>query len=334
MKALITAPFTDECKRRLKENGINYIDMDWRKTKRVLDEDELIEIINKEGIDITITELEHITEDVINSTNLKIIAIARSNARINVDLEAATAKGIPVIHAPGRNANAVAELTIALMLAVLRKVVLVDRIYRREKIKFETMEEFLDFYDNLRGHELSGKTVGIIGLGKVGYRVAQLLRPFNVRLLVYDPYVSEEKIRSVNAKRVNLEMLLRESDIITVHAAPTEETLGLIGEDQINLMKPTAIVINTARSLIVDEDALFKALKERRIAGAGLDVFDDEPLEYTNRFFQLDNVVLTPHIGGDTFETIKNHSRMITEDILRILRGERPRYIANPSVLR
>jgi len=334
MKALITAPFTDECKRRLKENGINYIDMDWRKTKRVLDEDELIEIINKEGINITITELEHITEDVINSTNLKIIAIARSNARINVDLEAATAKGIPVIHAPGRNANAVAELTIALMLAVLRKVVLVDRIYRREKIKFETMEEFLDFYDSLRGHELSGKTVGIIGLGKVGYRVAQLLRPFNVRLLVYDPYVSEEKIRSVNAKRVNLEMLLRESDIITVHAAPTEETLGLIGEDQINLMKPTAIVINTARSLIVDEDALFKALKERRIAGAGLDVFDDEPLEYTNRFFQLDNVVLTPHIGGDTFETIKNHSRMITEDILRILRGERPRYIANPSVLR
>jgi len=331
MRALITAPFHKDALEALKKHiDVNY--RNWVKSKKVLTEKELIEIINQENIDILVVEAENVDKDVINNTNLKLIGFCRNDPKRNIDLEAANKKKIPVIYTPGRNANAVAELTIAHILAALRKIVFADRLLKSGHVKIESMEDFINMYEKLRGYELSGKTVGIVGLGRIGYRVAEKLRGFNVRILVYDPYVSDEKIKSVNGKRVDLDTLLRESDIVTIHAAPTLETIELIGKSEIEKMKPTAFLFNLASPVIVDEDALFEALKKRRIAGAGLDVFGDEPVESTNRFLKLDNVVVTPHIGGDTFETIEVQSWMITEDILRFLRGERPKFLLNPQI--
>lgn len=331
MRALITAPFHKDALDVLRKHiDVNY--MNWIESKKVLTEKELIDIINQENIDILIVEAENIDEDIINNTNLKLIGICRNDPKRNIDIDTANKKKIPIIYTPGRNANAVAELTITLILTVLRKVVFADRLLKSGQVKIESIEDFINMYEKLRGHELSGKNVGIIGLGRIGYKVAEKLKGFNVHILVYDPYVTDEKIKGIDGKRVDLDTLLRESDIVTIHAAPTEETIELIGKKEIEKMKPTAFLFNLASPVIVDEDALFEALKNRRIAGAGLDVFGDEPVESTNRFLTLDNVVVTPHIGSDTFETIKVQSWMITEDVLRFLRKECPKFLFNPQI--
>ena len=334
MKAFITAPFSEDSLNFLKNLGVDYVYSPWHKTRKTLNDKEIIEAINDYGAEIFVTELENVTDEVINKTDLKIIGICRNDPKRNVDVEAANKKGIPIIFTPGRNANAVAELTIALMLAVLRKIVYADRLLRSGKIIIDSFEDFSEFYNNLRGQELLGKTVGIIGLGKIGYRVARKLKAFGVRILVYDPYVSDERIKSVGGVRVDLDTLLKRSDIITIHVPPTEETFDLIGEKELEKMKKDAILINTASPVVVDEDALYEALKAGKIAGAGLDVFYDEPVDSSNRFLKLDNVVVTPHIGGGTYETIRLHSWMIVSDIERILRGEKPKFIYNPEVLK
>ena len=332
MRALITALFHKDALDILRKYlDVKYIS--WVESKKVLTEKELINIINQEDIDILIVEIENIDENVINNTNLKLIGICRNDPKRNINLDAANKMKIPVIYTPGRNANAVAELTIAIMLAVLRKIVFADRLLKSGKVKIESIEDFINIYEKLRGYELFGKKVGIIGLGKIGYKVAEKLKSFNVNILVYDPYVTDEKIKSIGGERVDLDTLLQESDIITIHVVPTEETIGLIGKNEINKMKPTAFLINLANPIVIDEDALFNALKEKRIAGAGLDVFEDEPVESTNRFLTLDNVVVTPHIGGNTFETIKVQSLMITEDILRFLKGEKLKFLINPQII-
>ena len=333
LKALITAPFHESSINFLKENGVEVIYSPWNKTKKVLGERELIDVLNKNGCDVLVVELESVSDKVIESTNLKIIGICRNDPSKNIDLDSANRRGIFVLYTPGRNANAVAELTIALILNVLRKIVLGDRLLRSGEIRIDSFEKFVDFYEQLRGCELAGKTVGIIGLGKIGYNVAKKLMCFGATILVYDPYVSDEKIGSVGAKRVSLDYLLENSDIVTIHVPPTEETIDLIGEEELKKMKKSAILINTASPVVVNEDALYKALKEGWIAGAGIDVSMDEPIDSSNRFLQLDNVVLTPHIGGSTYETIKNHSQMIASDIIRIIRGEEPKLLYNREVL-
>ena len=330
-RALITANFSQSALAELRR----YLDVvyrPWGETGAVLSEDELARDLRSLQADILVVELERVSREVIEAVDLKLIGVCRNDPKRSVDLAAATERGVPVIYTPGRNYNAVAELTIAVMLALLRRVVLADRLLRGGKVSISSSEEFTRYYNLYRGYELSGKTVGIIGLGKIGFRVAQLLRGFGVRILAYDPYVSEARAASVGAELVDLETLLRESDIVTIHVPPTEETVGLIGKREIELMKPTAVLLNLANPVVVDEDALYEALKQGRIAGAALDVFSEEPVDSSNRFLQLDNVVVTPHIGGDTYETIERQSWMITGDILRFIRGERPRHLLNPEV--
>ena len=185
------------------------------------------------------------------------------------------------------------------------------------------------------GWELEGKTVGIIGLGGVGFRVAKRLKfGFDAKILIYDPYVDEKKIKEVDGKRVDLETLLKESDLVSLHAKVTGENVGMIGEKEIKLMKPTAYFFNTARAALVDEDALFEALKEKRIAGAGLDVFGSEPVDSDNRFLVLDNVTVTPHVGGSTFDAEIRQSLMIAEDIEKYLNKKKPKFLKNPEILK
>jgi len=189
-------------------------------------------------------------------------------------------------------------------------------------------------YFNLRGTELWRKTVGIVGFGAIGRQVAKRVRAFDASVLVYDPYVSRDKMEEFGAKPVELDQLMAQSDLVTLHCVTNPETAGLINAQRIALMKPTAYLINTASTYVIDMNAIVQALKERRIAGAGFDVYETWPVRPDSPLLKLDNVVLTPHIGGATAETIMRHSQMIVEDIERFLRGERPLNLVNAQVWR
>jgi D-3-phosphoglycerate dehydrogenase len=272
--------------------------------------------------------------DVLTSCDIKIIGICRGYPD-NVDMDVATKKGIPVFFTPDRNADAVADLTIGLILCQLRHITKSDRLLRSGNFFVDTGEGLADLYRRFMGWELGGKTVGIVGLGGVGLRVAKRLKfGFDAKILVNDPFVEEKKIKEVDGKRVDLETLLKESDLVSLHAKVTGENVGMIGEKEIKLMKPTAYFFNTARAALVDEDALFDALKEKRLAGAGLDVFGSEPVDSDNRFLVLDNVTVTPHVGGSTFDAEIRQSLMIAEDIEKYLNKKKPKFLKNPEVLK
>jgi len=210
-----------------------------------------------------------------------------------------------------------------------------DRVLKSGTFFVDSGEKLAEIYRRFLGWELGGKKVGIIGLGGVGYRVAKRLKHgFDANILVYDPYVDEKKIKELGGKKVDLETLLKMSDLVSLHSKVTDETLGMIGEKEIKLMKPTAYFFNTARAALVDEDVLFNALKEKKIAGAGLDVFGSEPVDSDNRFLELDNVTVTPHSGGSTFDSEIKQSLMIADDIEKYLNKKKPKFLKNPEVLK
>jgi len=334
MKAFVTAPFHEAGFSILKK----YMDItyeNWRTTGTLYrDSQDYIQKIHKENADVLITEGDMIDKDVLTQCPIKIIGITRGYPD-NVDMEVATGKDIPVFFTPDRNADAVADLTIGLMLCQLRHITDSDRVLRSGTFFVDTGEGLANLYRRFMGWELGGKTVGIVGLGGVGFRVAQRLNfGFHANILVFDPFVDEKKIQQIEGTRVDLQTLLKESDIVTLHATVTAENVGMIGENELKLMKPTAYFINTARAALVDEDALFELLKEKRIAGAGLDVFGSEPVDSDNRFLPLDNVTVTPHEGGSTYDAELRQSLMIAEDIEAYLKKKKPKYLKNPEVLK
>jgi len=230
-----------------------------------------------------------------------------------------------VCYTPGVNSDAVAEHALGLLLATLRKIPqsmisLKGGGWREEKYL---------------GGELSGATVGIIGFGNIGFLLAKKLSGFNIKLLAYDPYISKEKIESAGGEKADLSDLLRKSDIVSLNLALTPETFHLIGENELRQMMPTSYVINTARGPLIDEKALYRALKEGWIAGAGLDVFEEEPAKMDNTLFSLDNVVVTPHLGGSTHRARQRLVMMAVENLLRVLKGDLPdrENMINPEVL-
>jgi D-3-phosphoglycerate dehydrogenase / 2-oxoglutarate reductase len=179
------------------------------------------------------------------------------------------------------------------------------------------------------GTELAGKTIGIIGMGNIGTRVALRARVFEMDFLIYDPYIPESHVTALGGKLVGLNELLAESDIVTIHCPLTAETNGMIDERRLALMKASAYLINAARGGIVNEDALWSTLKQRKIAGAALDVVENEPPAKNHPLFRLDNVVLTPHIGALTFEAAKRGEWGAAEEVIRVLEGKKPK---NPVV--
>jgi D-3-phosphoglycerate dehydrogenase len=331
MKVLITAPFSESGLKILENAGLDVHHESWLETGKLYLGDKLLDVIKDGGYEIVIVEGDEVKEEVIEGADLKIIASARDNPN-NVSITAANAKGTPVIGAPGRNTIAVAELTLALMLSQARRIVAADRMLKND-FMVDDYSDFAQMYKTTNGFELHGRTVGIIGLGKIGFEVAKRLQAFGVDILVHDPYAPQDRLKEVSAKDVSLEDLLRNSDIVTVHCPPTDETKGMLGADQFGLMKETAIFINTARASITDEYALREALESGKIAGAGLDVFSMEPVDCDNEFLELENVIVTPHIGGNTVDTIERQSIMIAKDIQAILEGGRPENVLNPEVL-
>lgn len=232
----------------------------------------------------------------------------------NLDREALAAQGIAVVYAPGLNANAVAELSLAYMLSHSRRLLQADRTVRKgiwQRTRFT-------------GQELRGRIVGVIGLGAVGSRIARLCRALECHVITTErgPY------RGVQQEP--LSELLAESDFVTVNVPLTPETKQLIGERELAQMKYSALLINTSRGEIIDEDALFAALQAKRIAGAALDVRRQEPPDANDRFYALDNVILTPHLAGWTIEAQQATCQAVVEDVWRVLQGETPIYPAPP----
>ena len=239
-------------------------------------------------------------------SNLKAVIVARAGVE-NVNVEAASERGIAVVNLQGRNAPAVAEQAIALMLNESRDISRADRGIRAGRWPKEFPQT---------PYELGERTVGLIGFGHVARHLARRLSGFRVRLLVYDPYVDTDTVSSYGARKVgDMDTVFRESDFVSLHARLTEETRRFIGREHFELMKPTAYFINNARSRMVRYDELYEVLKEGRIAGAALDVHDDEPLSEESPWLELENVTFTPHIAGTTMNTWENSVRMVAEAI-------------------
>jgi len=241
----------------------------------------------------------------------------------NVDVEAASDYGVIVMNTPGGNTIAAAEHTLALMLALSRNIAPAHASMREGRWDKKV----------LTGTELFGKTLGIIGLGRIGFEVAKRAHGFGMKLLGYDPYVSDDVLAQAHVERATIEEIAQKADYITVHSPLTPETRGIIGAKEFEMMKPSARVINCARGGIVDEDALVEALKARRIAGAALDVFSTEPLPADHPLRQLDNVLLTPHLGAATAEAQENVAVEIAKQIVDLLKNGLIRNAVNaPSI--
>ena len=256
--------------------------------------------------------------------NLKAVVVARAGYE-NVNVEVASDRGIAVVNLVGRNAPAVAEQAIALMLAETRDIARVDRGIRAGKWPKEFPQTPYDLY---------GCTVGLIGFGQVARQLAPRISGFDVKLLVYDPYVDEETISSYGGQKVDdMDFIFRESDFVSLHARLTDETRRFIGKEHFEMMKPTAYFINNARSRMVRYDDLYEVLKEGRIAGAALDVHDDEPLGEGNPWVELENVTLAPHIAGSTTSTWENSVRMVAEAVKEIAENGRATNTVNAESL-
>ena len=256
--------------------------------------------------------------------NLKIIA----NYAVgydNIDVDAATKRKIAVTNTPGVLTETTADMAWALMFAVARRVVEADKFTRAGKFKGWGPMMFL-------GGDVYGKTLGVVGVGRIGSAVAKRAKGFNMRVLYTDVVRNEEIEKEVGAKKVELDELLRESDFVTLHVPLMPSTRHLIGERELKLMKKTAYLINTSRGPVVDERALVEALRKGEIAGAGLDVYENEP-ELSPGLAELDNVVLTPHIASASVETRTRMATLAAENIIAFFEGKRPPTIVNPEVL-
>jgi D-3-phosphoglycerate dehydrogenase len=239
----------------------------------------------------------------------------------NVDIDGATAAGIPVLNTPGRNADAVAEMTVALLLAATRHLLPADADVRGGNI-------FRDGsipYQRFRGGEIAGLTAGLVGLGAVGRATRWRLSGLGLRVIAHDPYHPEA--------RHGLDELLAESDVVSLHAPVTDETTGMIGAEQFAAMRDGVVFLNTARAQLHDTDALVEALRAGKVAAAGLDHFVGEWLPTDHPLVGMPNVVLTPHIGGATWNTEARQAQLVADDLEALLAGATPAHIVNPEVL-
>jgi autoinducer 2 (AI-2) kinase len=329
MRALITASFDGDAIARLRRH-MDVVHEDWKARNHIyFDGAAFARRIGELGADVLVVEADLVHAEVLDACPLSMIGCCRGDP-VNVDVALATAKGIPVFHTPGRNADAVADLTVAFMLMLARRMPLVAATFRSGRgAALDATSDFLALYNRLTGAELGGLTVGLVALGAVGREVAARLAAFKTRVLAYDPYVTAPP---AGVTMVDLDTLLRQSDVVSLHAPVTPETTRLLSRERLALMKPTAFLVNTARSALTDEDALYEMLVAGRLGGAALDVLDQEPLQPGNRFLALDNTIVTPHIAGATVDVTRHHSDIVVDAIERHLRGERPRWVANPAV--
>ncbi len=245
----------------------------------------------------------------------------------NIDVQEATKRGIYVTNTPGVLTETTADFAWALLMAVARRVVEADKYIRSGKWKVGWHPSML------LGRDVHDATIGIVGAGRIGSAVARRAKGFNMRILFYDVVPRPELERELGAKSVDLETLFREADFVSVHVPLTKATYHLVDEEKLRLMKKTAYLINNSRGPVVDEKALYKALKEGWIAGAALDVFEQEPTPVDNPLLTLDNLVVAPHISSASYETRSKMAEMVAENLIAFFEGRKPPNLVNPEVV-
>jgi D-3-phosphoglycerate dehydrogenase len=299
----------------------------WTETHELADPEELARELTREGIDALFVEADFVfAETLEQASGLHFIGVCRGDYG-HVDVAAATRAGVAVVHTPGRNAAAVAELTLGLMLALLRRIPEADRLVRERR-----WGDPLDGYLRYRGAELGTQVVGIIGLGAIGRRTAELLAPHGCRVLATDPALSDGDIRAAGCEPADLRALLAAATVVTVHCPPLESTSGLLDARAIARMRPGARLIVTSGEGVVDETAVAAALADGHLAGAAFDVFETHPIRPDHPLLTAPNAILLPHIGGATDATVERYSEMVVDDYLRFVSGQRPRHLVNPEV--
>lgn len=320
--ALVTAPFRGPGLERLRalcdpvtlDPWVDHVPL------RILGPDQLAARLDETGARVLVVEADLVSGPVLERPLLA-VGSCRGDPT-NVDVDAATGAGVPVLRAPGRNADAVAELTVALLFAVRRHLLAADRDVRAGAV----FRDGTIPYQRFRAWQLAGRTVGIVGLGAVGRATAWRLQGLGMRVTSFDPYAAD-------ATHTDLDALLADCDVLSLHAAVTPETAGMIGARELGRLPAGAVVLNTARAALLDLDALVEALQAGHLGGAGLDHFPGEQLPTDHPLCRLDRVVLTPHIGGATYDTETNHSRLIADGLAALFAGERPPNLVNPEVL-
>lgn len=320
-RALVTAPLRGPGFEKLQRLAdVVYDPWIEQRPLRIYDADGLAARIDAEGATVVVVESDAVKGPVLERP-LVAIASTRGDPN-NVDVAAATAAKIPVLNAPGRNADAVAEMAIALLLAVTRRLVVADGEVRAGEVYAGGTIP----YQRHRAWQVAGRTLGIVGLGAVGRALRWRAEGLGMRVRSFDPYNPE-------ATCASLDELLAAADVVSVHAPVTPATAGMIGAREFGLLRDGAVFLNTARAQLHDTDALVAALSSGKLGGAGLDHFVGESLPTDHPLCALDNVVLTPHIGGATYDVEVNQAQMVADDLERLLAGERPRFLVNPEVV-
>jgi D-3-phosphoglycerate dehydrogenase len=309
---------SDTSTRLLEDAGFDV----WRipEEERPLDASKMVEIVARESPDVLVIGAEPITRPVLEaSSNLSMI-MKHGVGVDNIDIQAATARGILVANAPGTNTAAVADMTIAMMLALLRGV-----YSAVQSTKSGGWERFV-------GHDFGALTVGVIGTGKIGQAVIHRLQGFESEVLAYDIVQDLDLLSHPKVRYVELRELLQNSDVVTLHVPLVPGTKAMIGRDELEMMKPTAYLVNLARGELVDEAALFEFLQHKRIAGAAVDVYAVEPPK-SSQLIGLDNVLSTPHIAAYTFESMENMGRMCAQTIIDAMQSIECPNILNPQAM-
>jgi D-3-phosphoglycerate dehydrogenase len=286
---------------------------------RIYSAEQLAQRIADEAADVVVVESDSVSGPVFEQ-GLRVVASTRGDPN-NVDIAGATAAGIPVLNTPARNADAVAEMTVALLLAATRHLLTADADVRSGNM-------FRDGsipYQRFRGWEIAGLTAGLVGLGAVGRATQWRLSGLGLRVIAHDPYNDDA--------RHGLDELLGEADVVSLHAPVTDDTVGMIGAEQFAAMRDGVVFLNTARAQLHDTDALVEALRVGKVAAAGLDHFAGEWLPTDHPLTSMPNVVLTPHIGGATWNTEARQAQMVADDLEALLSGDTPAHIVNPEVL-
>jgi D-3-phosphoglycerate dehydrogenase len=287
---------------------------------RLLGAEQLAERLADLEADVVICEADSVKGPVLD---LPLVAVGSTRGDpTNVDVPAATAKHIPVLRAPARNADAVAELAVGLLIACTRGIVVGDRDVRTDQVfAGGTIPN-----QRYRAWEIAGRTIGLVGYGAVGRAAKWRFEGLGLRVLSADPYAND-------ATHHDLDEMLPECDIVSMHAAVTPETVGLMSAERLRRLPEGAVYLNTARASLHDLDALVGALEDGHVSAAGLDHFDGEVLPAGHPLIGMSNVVLTPHIGGATFDCEANHTRAMADGLAALLRGERPSNLVNPEAL-
>lgn len=320
LRALVTAPLRGPGLDKLRQL-VDVVYDPWidQSPLRIYTAEQLAERISAEAADVVVVEGDSVGGPVFD-LGLRAVASTRGDPN-NVDVDAATRARIPVLYTPGRNADAVAEMAVALLFAATRHVVSADADVRAG----EVFRDGTIPYQRFRGPELAGLTAGLVGLGAVGRALKWRLAGLGLSVIAHDPYNDEA--------RHSLDELLAEADVISMHAPVTDDTAGMIGAAQFEAMRDGVVFVNTARAQLHDTDALVAALQSGKVAAAGLDHFVGEWLPADHPLTSMPNVVLTPHIGGATWNTEARQAQMVADDLEALLSGAAPAHIVNPEVV-